>query len=305
MLTQYKGKRTGFRTGFTAIVGRPNVGKSTLLNSIIGEKVAITTAKAQTTRNNIRGIYNEPGVQIVFLDTPGIHKPQSKLGEAMVAGAISSIQDVDVVVFLVEEAYKQKGGNYFIVNSLQKTTIPKILVINKTDKLSPEEYKKIYDSYESLDMFDHIFPTIATDATTLLPLVNTLKTYTSNGPAFYDEDMYTDKSERFLISELIREKLLMFLEDEIPHGVAVEIEGFEEKRNLVKISAIIYIEKKSHKGIIIGKGGAKLKGIGKAARADIEKLLEKKVFLETFVKIKPKWRDDASLLNQLGFFERD
>ncbi|MDR1068072.1 MAG: GTPase Era [Clostridiales Family XIII bacterium] len=290
------------KSGFTAIIGRPNVGKSTMLNAILGEKVAITADKPQTTRNRIRGIYNEDGeCQIVFLDTPGITRPKNKLGEYMRAAALDSLADVDAALFVTDQALPEKGGDNYIIERLRKADAPIILAINKIDRIGPDEYKQAYESFESLGMFADILGTEAVSGKNVPELVTALKKHMPEGPQFFPAGITTDLSERFLVSEMIREKMLHYLRDEVPHGVAVEIEKFAEKDNITHISAVIYTEKKSHKGIIIGKDGRKLKGIGKSAREDVEKLLAQKVFLELWVKVKDNWRDSDFMLGSLGY----
>jgi GTP-binding protein Era len=289
------------KSGFVAIIGRPNVGKSTLLNAIIGEKIAITADKPQTTRNRIRGIYNSDGYQIVFIDTPGIMKPRNKLGEYMTNTALTSLSEVDAILFLTDEAYSDKGGDIFITEKLEETDIPCILVINKMDTLEPDAFKETYEAYEKLGRFSDIIGTEATTGVGVPAVLDVLKKHIADGPMYFPEDMATDHPERFIVTEIIREKLLHYLHDEVPHGVAVEIESYEEKENITNISAVIYTEKKSHKGIIIGKDGRKLKGVGKAAREDIETLLGTKVYLKLWVKIKDNWRDSDFMLGSLGY----
>jgi GTP-binding protein Era len=295
------------KSGFVSIIGRPNVGKSTLLNSILGEKIAITTDKPQTTRNTIRGIYtklpepDDEGVQIVFIDTPGIHKPRNKLGGYMTDMAVNTFNEVDVVVFIVDDELSAGPGDEYILNMLKEANTPKILVINKIDSIDPEKFKKIYEEYQKLGVFEQIFGISATLGKNVDSLVSTLETLIGTGPMYFPADMVTDHPERFIVSEIVREKVLLYLEEEIPHGVAVEIESYSETPKITKIGAIIYCEKKSHKGIIIGKEGKKLKGIGKAARQEIESLLGVQVYLELWVKVKENWRDSEFVLNRLGY----
>jgi GTP-binding protein Era len=292
------------KSGFVAIVGRPNVGKSTLLNAIVGEKVAITADKPQTTRNRIRGIYNDSDCQIVFIDTPGVTKPKNKLGEYMAGAALGALPDVDAILFLIDEAESEvRGGNAFIVEKLKESAAPKILVINKIDLMGPEDFRRTYGLYESVGIFAEIIGTAATDGLNVGDVMDALKKHIKDGPPYFPPDMITDHPERFLVTEMIREKMLHYLHDEVPHGVAVDIESYAEEKNITRISAIIYTEKKSHKGIIIGKDGRKLKGIGKAAREDMERLLGTKVFLELWVKIKDNWRDSDFMLGSLGYKE--
>ena len=298
------------KSGFIGIIGRPNVGKSTLLNSILGEKIAITTDKPQTTRNSIRGIYTRfdeegetDGVQMVFIDTPGIRKARNKLGAAMTDMALNTFKEVDVILFLVDGSIKKGPGDKYIVDLLKDLQTPKILVINKIDTMGPEEYKEIFDEYDELGVFDGIFGTSALEGKNVPELMNKIETYMEEGPMFFPEDMVTDHPERFIVSEIIREKVLNYLEEEVPHGVAIEIESYKEEPNITRIGAVIYCEKKSHKGIIIGKQGKKLKGIGKAARLEIEALLGTKVYLELWVKVKENWRDSDFALSNFGYKE--
>ena len=297
------------KSGFIGIIGRPNVGKSTLLNSILGEKIAITTDKPQTTRNSIRGIYTrfdddmEGGCQMVFIDTPGIHKAKNKLGAAMTDMAVSTFKETDVVLFLVDGSITKGPGDRYIVDMIKDLETPKLLIINKIDKMSPEEYAGIYREYDELNVFDSIFGTSALEGTNVKNLLDKIETYLEEGPMYFPEDMVTDHPERFIVSEIIREKILNYLEEEVPHGVAVEIETYEEKPKITNIGAVIYCEKKSHKGIIIGKQGKKLKGIGKSARMEIEALLGTKVYLELWVKVKENWRDSDFALSNFGYKE--
>ena len=296
------------KSGFVGIIGRPNVGKSTLLNSILGEKIAITANKPQTTRNTIRGIYTrmdgsgEPDCQLVFIDTPGIHKPKNKLGSYMTDVAVSTLSEVDVILFLVDtELEERSSADRYILGLLEKTETPKILVINKIDKIGPEEFEKIYKQYEELGIFDFIVGTNALEGRNVDVLLDRLCENAEDGPMYFPPEMITDFPERFLVSEIIREKLLNFLDEEVPHGTAVEIESYIEEPKITKISAVIYCEKQSHKGIIIGQGGRKIKGVGKAARLEIEALLGTKVFLELFVKVKENWRDNAVAIANFGY----
>lgn len=295
------------KSGFVGIVGRPNVGKSTLLNCILGEKIAITSSKPQTTRNAIRGIYTkqkngEPVCQLVFIDTPGIHKPKNKLGEYMTDTSLNTLKEVDVILFLVDSPLEEeRGGDAFILNKLKEIDTPKILVINKIDTIHPETFANIYMTYEKTGIFDFILGTNALEGKNVNVLLEKLEEIAEEGPMYFPEDMVTDHPERFLVSEIIREKLLMYLEEEVPHGVAVEIENFEEGEKLTRINAAIYCEKQSHKGIIIGKEGKKLKGIGKASRLEIEALLGTKVYLELFVKVKEKWRESTLAISNFGY----
>ena len=296
------------KSGFAGIIGRPNVGKSTLLNSILGEKIAITTDKPQTTRNSIRGIYTEhtadgDSSQIVFIDTPGIHKAHNKLGAAMDDIAIKTYKEVDVILFLVDGSPDKGRGDTYILEMIKDVETPKFLVINKVDTMDPEEFKQTYDVYEKMGIFDEIFGISALKGTHVKRLVKAIQGYLEEGPMFFPEDMVTDHPERFIVSEIIREKLLMYLNEEVPHGVAVEIESYKEDPKLTEIGAVIYCERKSHKGIIIGKQGKKLKGIGKSARLEIEALLGVRVYLQLFVKVKENWRDSDFAISNFGYSE--
>lgn len=292
------------KSGFISIIGRPNVGKSTLLNGILGEKIAIATSKPQTTRNTIRGIYTTGDCQMVFIDTPGIHKPKTKLGNFMTDSALNTFKEVDLVLFLVDDSLSQGPGDKYIVEMLKNINTPKFLVINKMDKINPEDYEKIYNEYEQTGIFDEIFPVSALEQNNIDILLESIEKFMPEGPQYFPSDMITDHPERFIVSEILREKVLMFLEDEVPHGVAIEIESFQEEERVTRISAVVYCEKKSHKGIIIGQGGRKLKGIGKSAREEIEALLGNKVFLQLWVKVKENWRNSDFALSNFGYKDR-
>ena len=296
------------RSGFVGIVGRPNVGKSTLLNAILGEKIAITTAKPQTTRNTIRGIYTRldedgDGIQMIFIDTPGIHKPRNKLGEFMTDAAIGTFNEVDAIIFIVDSALDKGPGDRYILDLLSKIDTPKILVINKIDQMPPETFEKIYKEYDELGVFEDIRGISALEGTHVEELIESVASFMEAGPMFFPEDMVTEDPVRFIASEIIREKILLYMEDEIPHGVAVEIEQVLEEEGITRISACIYCERKTHKGMIIGKGGRKLKGIGKSAREELEALLGTKVYLQTWVKVRENWRDSDFALSNFGYKE--
>jgi GTP-binding protein Era len=295
------------KSGFIAIIGRPNVGKSTLLNSILGEKIAIATDKPQTTRNRIRGVYtvlsenDADSVQMVFIDTPGIHKPRNKLGGYMTRAACDTLRETDAVLFVVDSAPSAGGGDAYILKLLEEIDTPRIAVINKIDTMPPDTFKAVYDAYAARGMFHSVLGISALTGKNTDRLIEVLRGLIEDGPMFFPADAATDQAERFIVCELIREKLLLYLDDEIPHGVAVEIESYEELRNLTRIGAVIYCEKKSHKGMIIGKEGRKLKGVGKRARSDIEALLGTRVFLELWVKVRENWRDSDFALRSLGY----
>lgn len=295
------------KSGFVGIIGRPNVGKSTIMNNILGEKISITSSKPQTTRNRITGIYTDleandgEGLQIVFLDTPGIHKPKNKLGSAINETAVNTFKGVDVILLLVDGTKDFGTGDKMLADMIKDADAPKLLAINKMDLIGPEQYLKLYNQYDAMGIFDDIYGTSALKGDNVQELLEKLAEYMEEGPMYYPEYMATDHPERFVVSEIIREKLLNYLQEEVPHGVFVEIESFEEGKNITNIGAVIYCEKKSHKGIIIGKEGKKLKGVGKAARIDIEDLLGTKVFLSLYVKVKENWRDSERSVRNFGY----
>ena len=299
------------KSGFIGIIGRPNVGKSTLLNSILGEKISITTDKPQTTRNTIRGIYTDLSsaeecerIQMVFLDTPGIHKPKNKLGDFMTTGALRTLNEVDAILFVIDDPGEPGAGDRRILDLLQEVDTPVFALINKIDEMDPNEFKHIFDHYQSLDMFQKVIPISALKGDNIDLLLKELADILPEGPMYFDADSITDHPERFVVAEIIREKALMYLHEEVPHGIAVEIELFEEKKSLTKITASIICERSAHKKIIIGKGGKKIKGIGKAAREEIEALLGTKVFLELWVKVRENWRNNDNILLNLGYKDR-
>jgi len=298
------------RSGFIAIAGRPNVGKSTLMNRMLGEKIAITSSKPQTTLNRITGIYTDlehgsgEGLQMIFLDTPGIHKPHNKLGSAINETAVNTLSGVDVILLLIDGTLDFGKGDEAVLKLLSDAEAPKILAINKSDLIGPEKYLELYNRYEKTGLFDDIYGVSALKGDNVEMLRDRLAGYMKEGPMYYPDDIATDDPVRFIVSEIIREKLMNYLDDEVPHGVFVEIESFREPDRpgaATEISAVIYCEKKSHKGIIIGKGGAKLKGVGKAARLEIEELLGGKVFLSLFVKVKEGWRDSERTIRSWGY----
>ncbi|EQK41943.1 GTP-binding protein Era [[Clostridium] bifermentans ATCC 638] len=295
-----------FKSGFVSIVGRPNVGKSTLMNSVVGEKIAIMSDKPQTTRNTIQAVYTDKECQMVFLDTPGIHKPKNKLGEFMVKSATDAFKNVDVVLYVVDESKKIGPGDRMIIENLRGIKTPKILVLNKIDMLSEEELFDLMKMYDAENMFDEIVPISALKGKNTDRLLKVIERYLEEGPQYFPEYMITDQPERVLVSELIREKVLHYVHDEIPHGVAVEIERMKKRpdKDIIDISAVIYCERSSHKGIIIGKNGRKLKGIGKSAREEIELLLGSQINLQVWVKVKENWRNLQSFINNFGYTDK-
>ena len=294
-----------YKSGFVAIIGRPNVGKSTLMNHLIGQKIAITSKKPQTTRNKIQTVYTCEEGQIVFLDTPGIHKAKNKLGEYMVNVAERTLQEVDVVMGLVEPTTFIGAGERHIAEQLEKVKTPVILVINKVDTVKKEEILTFIDTYRKLYAFDEIIPASALRGQNTQDIIDSIFKYLPYGPQFYDEDTVKDQPMRQIVAELIREKALRLLEDEIPHGIAVSIESMKEKGKICHIEAPIVCERESHKGIIIGKGGQMLKKIGSAARPEIEDLLEMQVNLQLWVKGKKDWRDSDFLMKNFGYNPKD
>lgn len=295
--------QTKHYAGFAAMVGRPNVGKSTLTNSLIGEKIAIMSDRPQTTRNKIMCILNTDNAQIMFLDTPGIHKPHHKLGEYMVRTAESTLQEVDVILFVVDAAEKRGPGEDYILELLRKVRTPIILVVNKIDKLQDKsKLFKIMDEYSRLYQFAAIVPVSALNDGEFPGLVSEITKLLPEGPAYFPDDVLTDQPERVIAAEMIREKVLRLTRDEIPHSVAVEVEEFKEREDeSVYIRATIFVERDSQKGIVIGAKGSLLKKIGQQARADIENLLYCKVFLDLWVKVKPDWRNQDKALKQFGY----
>lgn len=294
-----------YKSGFVALIGRPNVGKSTLMNRLIGQRIAITSNKPQTTRNRIRTVLTLEEGQIVFLDTPGIHKAKNKLGDYMVNAAENTVDQVDVVLWLVEPTDFIGAGERHIIEQLKKAKAPVILVINKTDTVKKDEILHFIDTYRKELDFQEIVPCSALKGHNTDELVKCILKYLPYGPAFYDEDTITDQPVRQIAAELIREKALRLLEDEIPHGIAVTIESMQEKGNICHVEATIICERESHKGIIIGKGGSMLKKIGSKARPDIEKMLEMQVNLKLWVKVKKDWRDSDFLLKNYGYNPKD
>lgn len=295
-----------FKSGFVTIIGRPNVGKSTLMNRLIGQKIAITSNKPQTTRNRIQTVYTEPGRgQIVFLDTPGIHKAKNKLGEYMVNVAERTLNEVDVVLWLVEPGNFIGAGEQHIIEQLQKVKTPVILVINKVDTVEKDKVLEYIDTYRKVYDFAEIIPTSALRGNNMEDVTESIFKYLNPGPQFYDEDTVTDQPERAICAEIIREKALHALNDEVPHGIAVSIERMHERNgkagSIMDIDATIVCERDSHKGIVIGKQGAMLKKIGTNARFEMERLLDTKVNLKLWVKVKKDWRDNDFLIKNFGY----
>lgn len=290
-----------YKSGFAALIGRPNVGKSTLMNCLIGQKIAITSNKPQTTRNRIQTVLTCKEGQIVFVDTPGIHKAKNRLGDYMVNVANRSLKEVDVILWLVEPSDYIGAGEQHIIEQLRKINTPVILVMNKIDMVKREELLRFIDAYRREMDFAEIVPVSALKNDNTQELIKCIMQYLPYGPAFYDEDTITDQPQRQIVAELIREKALRCLEEEIPHGIAVTIEKMKWRGRIVDIDATIICEKESHKGIIIGKQGTMLKKIGSGARRDIEDLLESKVNLQLWVKVKKDWRDSDFLLKNFGY----
>ena len=291
------------KSGFVALIGRPNVGKSTLMNSIIGQKIAITSKKPQTTRNRIQTVYSTPNEQIIFTDTPGIHNPHNKLGEYMVRTAKESMRDTDVVLFVVDATKGIRDMEREIAENIGNIGIPCILIINKVDLVKKENLLPMIADFSSMNDFDAIIPISAKMNDGVDGLIEAITEHLEEGPMFYDEDMVTDQPEKAIAAEIIREKMLWLLDKEVPHGIAIEITKMKEKPKITEINATICCERKTHKGIIIGKNGEMLKKIGTMARADIEKMLDKKVYLELWVKIKDDWRDSDFLVRNFGYSE--
>ena len=295
------------KSGFVTLIGRPNVGKSTLMNRLIGQKIAITSNKPQTTRNRIQTVYTDERGQIVFLDTPGIHKAKNKLGEYMVNEAENTLKEVDVILWLVEPTTFIGAGERHIAEQLQKVTTPVILVINKVDTVKKEEILVFIDAYRKIYDFAEIIPVSALKGTNTDDVVETIFKYLPYGPMFYDEDTVTDQPMRQIVAELIREKALRCLDEEIPHGIAVYIDTMKERKtgDIIDIEATIVCERESHKGIIIGKQGQMLKKIGTQARKEIENMMDIKINLKLWVKVRKEWRDSDVQLKNFGYNPKD
>ena len=289
------------KSGFVSLIGRPNVGKSTLLNAIVGEKIAITSPTAQTTRNMIQGIYNDEDLQIIFVDTPGIHKPQNKLGHILNKQAYYNIDDVDVILFLTDVTKNLGTGDSFIIEKLKETKVPVILVLNKIDKISYESILPKIQEYKDLYDFKEIIPVSAYKKKNIEDLIKTVSNYLTDDIKYFDDDTITNVSTTFSISELIREKVLLLTKEEVPHSTTCIIEDISEDKYNISIGASIIVDRDNLKKILIGKNGTMIKKIGVEARRDIEKLLNKKVFLDLRVKVVDNWREKEQFLNQLGY----
>ncbi len=298
-------QETKNKSGFVALVGRPNVGKSTLMNYLVGQKVAITSNKPQTTRNKISGIYTTDDMQVVFVDTPGIFKPHLELDDYMDKASFSSLKDVDLILFMVEPEKMGRGDEY-IIEQLKKVNVPILLLINKIDQVNPNELLPIIDEYHKLDVFKEFLPISATQGVGIADLIEVLREYLPEGPDYYDPEQITDRPEYFMVAELIREQILKLTAEEVPHAAAVWVERMNQhENNKLQIEATIYVEKSGQKGIIIGKGGAMLKQIGIKSRKQIEELLGEKVNLKLWVKVQRNWRSDPRFLKQIGYNSKD
>jgi len=295
--------KEGFKSGFVSIIGRPNVGKSTFLNRVIGQKIAIMSDKPQTTRNKIQGVYTTEDVQTIFIDTPGIHKPKHKLGDFMMKVATNALREVDAILFMINVTEPKGKGDDFIIEKLKELDTPIILVMNKVDLIHPNDIPPIIESYKNELEFAAVVPISALQGNNVGPLLEEIAKILPEGPMYYPADQVTDHPERFIISEMIREKVLQKTRDEVPHSIAVAIDQIKtrENGNMVDVHATILIERDSQKGIIIGKRGALLKEIGSEARTDIEMLLGTKVYLNLWVKVQKDWRNKAGQLRELGF----
>ena len=289
------------KVGFVSIVGRPNAGKSTLINSIIGSKVAIVSDKAHTTRNNIQGIYNDDDSQIIFIDTPGIHKPMHKLGKYMNSQSYYSIEDTNVILFMVDATKKIGKGDKFILEKLKEVDSNVLLVLNKVDRIKKENLFPMIEEYNKLFDFKEIIPISALKKDNIDDLIKTIKKYLDEGERYYSEDYYTDKSINFMVSEIVREKVLNLTHEEVPHAVTCVLEKYEEEKNSIHINVLIIVEREGIKRILVGHSGSMIKEIGIEARKDIEELVGKKVYLELFVKTVNNWREKDKYLTEFGF----
>ncbi|MBS4912879.1 MAG: GTPase Era [Veillonella sp.] len=295
-------KDAHFKSGFVAVVGRPNVGKSTLINALIGDKIVIVSDKAQTTRNRIVCIYMDEKKQIVFMDTPGIHKPKHKLGEFMVKAAVDSLKEVEAVLFLVAANEKRGPGDNFIIEQLKNVNVPVFLVINKIDTLTKEEVLETIVEYKNLYPFEGIIPISAREKDNISEVLTVLEEVLPEGPQYFPDDMITDQPERLIIADIVREKILLKTREEIPHAIAVDVDEMKQRDDgTTYIRATIYCERDSQKGIIIGKKGSMLRELGGEARSDIERLLATKVYLDLWVKVKKDWRNKSGMLSEFGY----
>ena len=292
----------GFKSGFVAVVGRPNVGKSTLINALIDDKIVIVSDKAQTTRNRIVCVYTDEKKQIVFMDTPGIHKPKHKLGEFMVDQAVDSLREVEAVLFVVAANEKRGPGDNFVIEQLRKVNVPVFLIVNKIDTMEKQDLLEAIVSYENSYPFEAVVPISAKEKDNIEEVVNLLEKHLPEGPKYFPDDMIADQPERLIISDIVREKILLQTHDEIPHAIAVDVDEMKTREDgTTYVRATIYVERDSQKGIIIGKQGAMLKTIGRQARGDVERLLATKVFLDLWVKVKKDWRNKSGMLSELGY----
>lgn len=295
-----------FLSGYVAIIGRPNVGKSTLLNRILGQKIAITSSKPQTTRNRILGIHNFPGGQVLFVDTPGIHKAKGKLNRFMVDQAVGACSDVDLILFLIEADDSPGGGDEYILKLLDKSSVPVFLIINKIDLVKPPKLLSLIQQYTERFEFAQVIPVSAKSGNGVAEMLQVIEPYLPQGPQYYPGDMFTDQPERFIVAELVREKIMRRTSEEIPYGVGVQVDTFEEKpeKNLVVIQATVHVERDSHKKIIVGKGGHMIRTVGQEARKDVERLLGTRVFLELFVRVDKDWSQNERMLRELGYSKK-
>lgn len=299
-------KEPVFKSGFVALIGRPNVGKSTLLNHVLGQKVAIMSDKPQTTRNKIRGVYTTETEQIIFLDTPGIHKPKSRLGDWMVQTAREAFSEVDIILFLVDAKEGMGPGDRFIMEQLKEARTPVFLVVNKIDQVHPDHLLPLIDGYRKVFPFKEVVPISALKGNNTSTLLNLIREELSEGPAYYPSDYVTDHPERFIVGELVREKVLHLTREEVPHSVAVVVEEMHpEEEGRVYVRATIYTERPSQKGILIGKQGSMLKEVGRQAREEIQRLLGSRVYLDLWVKVKKDWRNEKFMLRQFGYHEEE
>lgn len=297
---------SSFKSGFVAIIGRPNVGKSTFMNKAIGQKIAITSDKSQTTRNKIQGIYTNKDMQMIFIDTPGIHKPKHQLGDFMVKIAENTLNEVDAVLFMIDAKEGYGKGDQYIIDRLQHVNRPIFLIINKVDLIHPDDLFPLITQYKDKCDFEEIVPISALEGNNVPHLIQLLEKHLPEGPQYYPEDQVTDHPERFIMEELIREKVLRLTREEIPHSIAVVIENIEDRKSdNMLIQATIYTERDSQKGILIGKRGSMLKTIGKQARKDIEALLGTRIYLELWIKVQKDWRNNPRHLRELGFRKED